>query len=347
MAKNIIINGVNGQDGAYLAKQLINDGHKIYGGVRDAAKPGSNLNNLKELGILDQIDIIEFGLTDTNIIGNAIKSIKPDEFYNLAALSSVNKSWEFPEETFDTNATGVVRILDSLKYNSPKSRYFQASSSEIFGNSAQPIQDESTAFCPANPYGISKLAAYFTVKSYRDSCGIFASNGILFNHESPLRPETYVSRKITKALVEISLGRETPLRLGNLEVKRDWGYAPDFIRGMIEILNYHEPLDVILATGITHSIREFVEVAANHLDIEIEWTGSGINEVGKDVNTGKVIVEVDSKFYRPIDTKQTCGNSQKAKEKIGWVADVQIVELASKMIEHDKIKLTGKKAPKQ
>jgi len=337
MVRKAIINGVNGQDGAYLSKHLLEQGVEVYGGVRSNELSG--LENLESLGLLGQIELFELGLSDQKRIDSLIASIAPNEFYNLAALSSVSKSWDYPEETFDVNATGVLRILQSLKNRLPQCKFFQASSSEMFGDTSDPFQNEETRFCPTNPYGISKLAAYHAVRSYRESCALFACNGILFNHESPLRPENYVSRKITKALAKISSGRTEILKLGNLDVERDWGYAPEYVRGMAQMLQYEEPLDLVFATGESHSIRTFVEIASKHIGIELVWEGSGYNEVGRNKATGAKIVVVDENFYRPIDIKQTRGNSAKAKATIGWAAAVRVEELAAKMIDHDILEL--------
>lgn len=339
MSTTVIINGVNGQDGSYLAQNLLNRGAKVFGGVRSKRK--SNFDNLKRLGVLDKIEIFELHLSDSANIRNSIVSIAPDEFYNLAALSSVSKSWDYPEETFDVNATGVIRILEALKTDAPTCKFFQASSSEMFGNTVDRFQDESTGFSPTNPYGISKLAAYYAVKSYRDSCALFASNGILFNHESPLRPETYVSRKITKALARISMGESVMLKLGNLDVERDWGYAPEYVQGMVDMLQHDEPLDLVLATGEAHSIRKFVELAAGNIGVELVWEGSGCDEIGRDVSTGRQLVAIDPNFYRPIDIKQTQGKAQKAKDVLGWSASVRLEELASIMIDQDILEITN------
>jgi len=340
MAKKAIINGVNGQDGAYLAELLLGKGYKVFGGIRSIET--SDLEKLRHLGIIDQLEIFELGLTDAEKIKNSICSINPDEFYNLAALSSVSKSWDYPEETFEANAIGVLRILEAIKTSAPKCKYFQASSSEMFGDTSAAIQDEETEFQPRNPYGISKLAAYFSVKSYRESFGIFASNGILFNHESPLRPKSYVSRKITATLAEISMGLKETLKIGNLDIERDWGYAPDYVKGMFDLLQHHDALDLVFATGETHSVREFIEMAAKHVGIDIEWSGNGYKEAGIDKNSGKRVVEVDSSFYRPVDIRQTKGNSQKAKRTINWSAKLNTEELAQKMINHDIVLLKNR-----
>jgi len=234
---------------------------------------------------------------------------------------------------------GVLNILETIRHEKPSCRMFQASSSEMFGDSTQSVQDETTNFQPNNPYGISKLAAHNLVRSYRKSYGIFAANGILFNHESPLRPETYVSRKITKHMTEVSLGLRDCLSIGNLNIRRDWGYAPDYVDGIYSIVQHNEATDVILATGKSHSIREFIAIVAEILGLNLTWSKSGKDEIGTNQSTGQVIVKIDSSIYRPIDTPLTCGNSEKAKKLLGWNANIDLRGLAQIMVNHEKQKI--------
>ena len=333
MQRKIFISGVNGQDGAYLARDVINRGCVVFGGVRSCQN--SNLTNLKNLGILDDVTLVDFDLAKSEDINKCINKILPDEFYNFAGLSSVNQSWKYPQLTFKVNATGVVRILEALRQANNNCRFFQAGSSEMFGCTKAGFQDEETPFHPNNPYGIAKLAAYHAVQSYRASYKIFAANGIMFNHESPLRPETNVSRKITRSLAKVSLGHADMLRIGNLDSKRDWGYAPEYVQGMFALLQNDVALDMVFATGHTHSVRDFINISARHLGIEIDWTGVGVDEVGVDKASGKTIVKTDPEFYRPSDILQTKGRADKARQALGWEAKVDIVELTKIMIEHD------------
>lgn len=333
MAKKALITGIRGQDGAYLAKLLIEKGYKVYGADRRSGN--SSFWRLKELGIEKHVKIIYMDLLELTNIIRVIKEIQPDEVYNLAAQSFVQASFEMPIFTAEINALGVLRLLEALRLHKPDAKFYQASTSEMFGKAQEIPQKETTYFYPRSPYGVAKLFGHWITINYRESWGMFACSGILFNHESPLRGIEFVTRKITYHLAEIKYGLRDKLILGNLDAKRDWGYAPEYVEAMYFMLQQDEPDDYIIATGETHSVKEFVEKAAQVAGFDIEWEGEGLNTKGIDRKTGKVIVEVSSEFYRPAEVEVLVGDYSKAKEKLGWKPRTKFEDLVRIMMEAD------------
>ena len=333
MAKKALITGIRGQDGAYLAKLLIEKGYKVYGADRRSGD--SSFWRLKELGIEKHVKIIYMDLLELTNIIRVIKEIQPDEVYNLAAQSFVQASFEMPIFTTEINALGVLRLLEALRLHKPDAKFYQASTSEMFGKAQEIPQKETTCFCPRSPYGVAKLFGHWITVNYRESWGMFACSGILFNHESPLRGIEFVTRKITYYLAEIKYGLRDKLILGNLDAKRDWGYAPEYVEAMYFMLQQDEPDDYVIATGETHSVKEFVEKAAQIAGFDIEWEGEGLNTKGIDRRTGKVIVEVSSEFYRPAEVDILVGNYSKAKKKLGWEPRTKFEDLVRIMMEAD------------
>lgn len=333
MSKKALITGIRGQDGAYLAKLLIEKGYKVYGADRRSGD--SSFWRLKELGIEKHVKIIYMDLLELTNIIRVIKEIQPDEVYNLAAQSFVQASFEMPIFTTEINALGVLRLLEALRLHKPDAKFYQASTSEMFGKVQEIPQKETTCFCPRSPYGVAKLFGHWITVNYRESWGMFACSGILFNHESPLRGIEFVTRKITYYLAEIKYGLRDKLILGNLDAKRDWGYAPEYVEAMYFMLQQDEPDDYVIATGETHSVKEFVEKAAQIAGFNIEWEGEGLNTKGIDRKTGKVIVEVSSEFYRPAEVDILVGDYSKAKEKLGWEPRTKFEDLVRIMMEAD------------
>jgi len=333
MAKKALITGIRGQDGAYLAKLLIEKGYKVYGADRRSGN--SSFWRLKELGIEKYVKIIYMDLLELTNIIRVIKEIQPDEVYNLAAQSFVQASFEMPIFTTEINALGVLRLLEALRLHKPDAKFYQASTSEMFGKAQEIPQKETTCFCPRSPYGVAKLFGHWITVNYRESWGMFACSGILFNHESPLRGIEFVTRKITYYLAEIKYGLRDKLILGNLDAKRDWGYAPEYVEAMYFMLQQDEPDDYVIATGETHSVKEFVEKAAQIAGFDIEWEGEGLNTKGIDRRTGKVIVEVSSEFYRPAEVDILVGDYSKAKKKLGWEPRTKFEDLVRIMMEAD------------
>ena len=333
MVKKALITGIRGQDGAYLAKLLIEKGYKVYGADRRSGN--SSFWRLKELGIEKHVKIIYMDLLELTNIIRVIKEIQPDEVYNLAAQSFVQVSFEMPIFTAEINALGVLRLLEALRLHKPDAKFYQASTSEMFGKAQEIPQKETTCFYPRSPYGVAKLFGHWITVNYRESWGMFACSGILFNHESPLRGIEFVTRKITYYLAEIKYGLRDKLILGNLDAKRDWGYAPEYVEAMYFMLQQDEPDDYVIATGETHSVKEFVEKAAQVAGFDIEWEGEGLNTKGIDRKTGKVIVEVSSEFYRPAEVDILVGDYSKAKEKLGWEPRTKFEDLVRIMMEAD------------
>ncbi len=337
--KKALITGITGQDGSYLAEFLINKGYKVYGLVRRSSV--MNRQRIEDIYYkkynYDEKDLqIFYGdLGDSSSLNRLIKKCCPDEVYNLAAQSHVGVSFKIPEYTCDVTGLGTVRILDALKDQDIEAKFYQASSSEMFGNSSNDFQNEQTPLIPQSPYACAKVFSFHITKVYREAYNMFASNGILFNHESPRRGENFVTRKITLSLARIKLGLQDRLYLGNLDAKRDWGYAKDFVKAMWLILQHKEPDDFVIATGETHTVREFVEKAAKLLDFEIKWKGEGVNEKGIDVKTGNTLIEIDPKFYRPIDVNFLKGDSAKAKRILKWEPEVTFNKLVEIMVEAD------------
>ena len=340
MAKVALITGVTGQDGAYLSELLLEKGYEVHG-----VKRRSSLFNTARIDHLyadPHIDHRRFhlhygDLTDSTNLIRIVQETQPDEIYNLAAQSHVQVSFETPEYTANSDALGTLRILEAIRILglTQKTRFYQASTSELYGLVQEVPQRETTPFYPRSPYAAAKLYAYWITVNYREAYNMFASNGILFNHESPLRGETFVTRKITRAAARIYLGLEKKLYLGNLDAKRDWGHARDYVEGMWRIMNHTEADDFVLATGETHTVRSFVEKAFNAVDIAVAWTGSGVEEKGIRKDTGEVMVEVDPRYFRPTEVDLLIGDPSKAKEKLGWTATCTLDEMVSEMVADD------------
>lgn len=340
--KSALIFGITGQDGAYLTKFLLHKGYKVYGVVRRS----SNSNNTERLNhILQKEDenikknlVLLYGdITDCAAVFKIINTTKPDEIYNLAAQSHVKISFEKPNYTAQVDAIGTLNILEAIKSAdlTKKTKLYQASTSELFGIAKEIPQTERTPFYPRSPYGVAKLYAYWICVNYREAYKIFACNGILFNHESPYRGENFVTRIISKDIAKIKLGLQDNLTIGNLNSKRDWGFAGDYVEAMWLILQQEKPDDFVIATGETHSVREFIELAFEQIGINIQWQGEGVNEIGVDKKTGKVLVKIDPKYFRPTEVDLLIGDANKAKNKLGWQPKVTFKELIKIMVEAD------------
>ncbi len=333
MSKKALITGIRGQDGAYLSQFLLKKGYKVYGADR---RSGDSLYwRLEELGVVDDVEIVYMDLLDKGNIYRAIEKVKPDEVYNLAAQSFVGSSFDQPMLTAEVNAIGMLHLLDAIRTLCPEAKFYQASTSELFGKVQETPQSESTKFYPRSPYGVSKLFAHWTTVNFRESHDLFACAGILFNHESPLRGQQFVTRKITLNLARIIHGLQDKIVLGNLDAKRDWGYAKEYVEGMWLMLQQDKPEDYVLATGETHSIREFVETAFLSANIDLAWEGEGQNTKGVDKKTGKVRVEVSPEFFRPAEVELLVGNPEKANKKLGWKPKTTFSDLVNIMTEAD------------
>jgi GDPmannose 4,6-dehydratase len=336
--KKAFITGITGQDGSYLAEFLLEKGYEVHGLIRRAST--INTHRLDHL-YQDPHDknrklFLHYGdLSDSSNLSRLLEKIKPDEIYNLGAQSHVQVSFEIPEYTADVTGIGTLRLLDAIRETGIKTKFYQASSSEMFGKAVELPLKETSAFHPRSPYGCAKVYAYWITKNYRESYGLFACNGILFNHESPRRGETFVTRKITQALARIKLGKQDKLFLGNMDAKRDWGYAKDYVEAMWLMLQAKKPDDYVVATNETHTVREFVEEAAKHLEYEIEWKGKGLNEKGIDKKTKKVLIEIDPKYFRPAEVDVLLGDYSKAKKELGWSPKVTFKKLAQMMAQSD------------
>jgi GDPmannose 4,6-dehydratase len=338
--KKALITGITGQDGAYLAEFLLQKGYEVHGVKRRASSFNTaRIDHLyQDPHESDQRFILHYGdLTDATNLIRVIQEVQPDEIYNLAAQSHVQVSFETPEYTANSDALGTLRLLEALRLLglTQKTRFYQASTSELYGMVQETPQNETTPFYPRSPYAVAKLYAYWITVNYREAYGIYACNGILFNHESPLRGETFVTRKITRAIARIKLGLQDKLYLGNLHAKRDWGYAGDYVKAMWQILQQPEPEDFVIATGETHSVREFVEIAFLEMGISLDWRGTGLDECGIDKKTGKILVQVDDRYFRPTEVDLLLGDPKKAKEKLGWRPTVTFSELVAMMIRED------------
>lgn len=330
--KKAFITGITGQDGSYLAELLLKKGYDVHAMIRR-----TSLFNTERIDhILGDITMHYGDVTDSANINHLITELKPNEIYNLAAQSHVKVSFEVPEYTAQVDAMGTLRMLDAMRIHCPESKFYQASTSELYGKVQEVPQSETTPFYPRSPYGVAKIYGFWIVKNYREAYNLFACNGILFNHESERRGQTFVTRKITISLCEIAKGLRKSFKLGNLNSKRDWGYAPEYVEGMWRMLQQDKPEDFVLATGRTYTIKEFAEKAAQHVNIEIEWEGEGVNEKGRNKRTGDVIIEVDSKYFRPTEVDLLIGDASKAKEKLGWEAATGIDELVKIMMEQEK-----------
>ena len=334
MAKIAVITGITGQDGGYLAKLLLSKGYKVVGAYRRGAT--DTFEKLCEHGIRDQIEMVEFDLLEFTNICRLVMKYQPDEFYNLGAQSFVALSFEEPIYTSQADGIGVLYILEALRQFSPKTRFYQASTSEMFGMVQEVPQKETTFFYPRSPYGVAKLMAHWSTINYREAFGLFTCCGILFNHESPMRGKEFVTRKITVHFARLFVGQtEKPVELGNLNAKRDWGFAGDYVELMWRMLQSEKGDTYVIATGEMHSIREFCTEAAKACGWDLEFSGENENEIGVDKNTGKVIVKVNPKFYRPSEVEQLLGDSSKARQALGWEPKVRFTELCKMMVEAD------------
>ncbi len=346
MTKTALITGVTGQDGAYLAEFLLNKGYLVHG-----VKRRSSLLNTARVDHLYQDpherDIrfqLHYGdMTDATNLIRIVRETQPDEIYNLAAQSHVQVSFETAEYTANADALGTLRLLEAIRIlgREEATRFYQASTSELYGDAAETPQRETTPFRPRSPYAAAKLYAYWIVANYREAYGMHASNGILFNHESPVRGETFVTRKITRAVAAISRGRQDKLYLGNLDAKRDWGHAKDYVEGMWLMLQQPAPGDYVLATGVTHTVRRFVELAFSEVGVAVEWSGKGAGETGRDASNGRVLVEVDPRHFRPTEVETLLGDASKAKAALGWEAKTSLKDMVSEMVASDLQDLPG------
>lgn len=336
--KKAIISGITGQDGSYLAELLLDKKYEVHGIIRRASTFNTRrVNHLykdpHERGVNF---FLHYGdMTDSSNMSRLIEKIEPDEIYNLAAQSHVKISFEVPEYTAETDALGTLRMLDAIKETGIKPRFYQASTSELYGKAREFPQTELTPFYPRSPYAVAKLYAYWIVVNYREAYNLYACNGILFNHESPRRGENFVTRKITRAAAAIKAGLQDSLYIGNLDAKRDWGYAPDYVYAMWSMLQQEEPDDYVIATGETHSVREFIEKSFGRLGITLKWEGKGNDEKGINKENGNVIVSVDPKYYRPTEVEHLIGGPSKAKEKLGWEPKVKFEQLVEIMTDAD------------
>jgi len=340
LSKVALITGVTGQDGAYLAEFLLDKGYVVHGIRRrsSAFNTGRIDHLLVDRHERDARFYIHYGdMTDSTNLLRLIQQTQPTEIYNLAAQSHVAVSFETPEYTANADALGTLRLLEAIRILGREkiTRFYQASTSELYGDTKVAPQSETTPFQPRSPYAAAKLYAYWMTVNYRDAYGFHASNGILFNHESPIRGETFVTRKITRAVAAIHNGTQDKIYLGNLEARRDWGHAREFVRGMWQMLQQDKPDDYVLATGETHSVREFVEAAFAHIDIELEWRGSGVDEIGINTRTGETVVEIDAALFRPTEVDLLLGDASKAKEVLGWEPEMKFEALVHEMVEAD------------
>ena len=340
ITKKALITGITGQDGAYLAEFLINKGYQVHG-----LKRRTSLFNTDRIDHLYQGPheknrtlILHHGdMTDSSSLVRIIQQVQPDEIYNLAAQSHVAVSFEEPEYTANSDALGALRVLEAIRILGleHKTRYYQASTSELFGEVQETPQKETTPFYPRSPYAVAKLYAYWITVNYREAYGMYACNGILFNHESPIRGETFVTRKITRALARIKLNLVKCLYLGNLDAKRDWGHAKDYVEMQWLMLQQEKPDDFCIATGVQYSVRDFVDAACRELDIDIRWEGEGVDEKGIDINTGKIIVSVDPHYFRPTEVETLLGDPTKAKEQLGWTPKITFAQMVEEMVRAD------------
>lgn len=333
--KKALITGITGQDGSYLSEFLLNKGYEVHG-LRRAASV-FNTERIDHLLSDKSLNFhLHYGdLIDSSNLNRLLEEIKPDEIYNLGAQSHVHISFQLPEYTAEIDGIGTLRLLDAIKGTGIKTKFYQASTSELFGKAQEMPQTENTPFYPRSPYGVAKLFSFWTVKNYREAYNLFACNGILFNHESPRRGRIFVTRKVTEGIADIKAGRNTKIMLGNLDAKRDWGYAPDYVEAMWLMLQQEAPDDYVIATGETHSIREFCEEAFKLAGYEIAWQGQGLEEKGVDKNTGQILIEVDPKYFRPAEVDILMGDSSKAQAKLGWKPKVTFKELVKIMLESD------------
>jgi GDPmannose 4,6-dehydratase len=337
MNKKALITGITGQDGSYLAELLIEKGYMVYGLVRR-----SSLFNRSRIDHITQSDkadrfVLKYGdLSDSSSLSRLLEKYQPDEIYNLGAQSHVQVSFETPEYTSDVNGLGTLRLLDAIRDVGIKPRFYQASSSELFGKAVESPQSESTKFHPRSPYACAKAFAFYITQNYREAYNLFACNGILFNHESPRRSENFVTRKITLSLARINQGLQNKLYLGNIDASRDWGYAKEYVEAMWLMLQQDIPDDYVIATGQTHTVREFVEIAAQNFGYSLVWKGEGLDEKGIDEKTGKILIEINSNYYRPSEVDYLLGDATKAKNQFGWEHKIPFNELVKIMVDSDR-----------
>jgi GDPmannose 4,6-dehydratase len=338
LARTALITGITGQDGAYLAEFLLSKGYSVHGVKRRASSFNTDrIDHLYQDPHEKDVRLkLHYGdLTDSTNLIRIIQEVQPDEIYNLAAQSHVAVSFETPEYTANSDAIGTLRVLEAIRILGleKKARFYQASTSEMFGKVQEIPQKETTPFYPRSPYGAAKVYAYWITVNYREAYGLYACNGILFNHESPMRGETFVSRKITRPLTRIKVGLQETLHLGNLDSRRDWGHARDYVRAQWLMLQQEAPEDFVIATGKQFSVRDFVVAAGSLLDMQIEWQGDGVDEVGIDTVTGRQLVRVDPRYFRPTEVETLLGDATKARQKLGWTAEVSFLELVAEMVE--------------
>jgi GDPmannose 4,6-dehydratase len=328
-----LITGITGQDGAYLSRFLLNKGYEVYGTSRDAQI--SSFKNLAYLGIRDKVKTESMAINDFRSVLQVLTKIRPDEIYNLAGQSSVGLSFEQPVETLESVSIGSLNLLEAIRFIGLPVRLYNACSSECFGDTGKKAADETTPFHPRSPYAVAKATSFWEVANYREAYGLFACSGILFNHESPLRPERFVTRKITTAACRMALGNEEKLRLGNISISRDWGYAPEYVEAMWLMLQQEAPDDYIIATGEAHSVREFIEIAFGHVGLDIVWEGKGIEEKGRDGKSGKTLIELSTELMRPADVDFLVGNYSKAEERLGWKPRARFEDVVKIMVDSD------------
>lgn len=336
--KKAFIAGITGQDGSYLAELLLNKGYEVHATMRRAST--FNTERIEHIMGHERLHLHHGDVTDPTNIMRLMAEIQPDEIYNLAAQSHVAVSFEVPHYTASVDALGTLTILEAMRAHCPNAKFYQASTSELYGGleynkNESGFYDESTVFHPRSPYGVAKLYGFWIIKNYRESYGLFACNGILFNHESERRGKTFVTRKITTNMAQIKKGKRDVLRIGNLDAERDWGHAQEYVEGMWRMLQQDFPDDFVLATGKTYKVRTFIEMTAKHLGWEIEWRGEGVDEKGYDKISGKLLVEVDPKYFRPAEVDRLIGDPTKAKEKLGWEAKIDLDELVERMVKYD------------
>lgn len=338
MSKKALISGITGQDGSYLAEILLEKGYEVHGIIRRSSSfnTGRIDHLMTDKNVMNKNFFLYHGdITDTSNLNRLLEKIQPDEIYNLAAQSHVKVSFEVPEYTAEVDAIGTLRFLDAIRETGIKTKFYQASTSELYGKVQEVPQTEKTPFYPRSPYGVAKIYGYWIVVNYREAYNLFACNGILFNHESPRRGETFVTRKITRAVAAIKKGKQEKLTLGNLDSKRDWGFAPEYCEGMWRMMQQDKPEDYVLATGETHTVKEFTELAFKSAGIEIEWQGKEENEEGRDTKTGKILVSVDPTYYRPTEVDLLIGDASKAKKNLGWEPKTKFTELIDLMVKAD------------
>lgn len=329
--KKALITGITGQDGSYLAELLLEKGYEVYGIMR--RKSVVDYGNIEH--IKDNVKLIYADMTDLVSLVNAMQISQADEVYNLAAQSFVGTSWEQPVATADIDAIGVLNMLEAIRLVKKDARFYQASTSEMYGLVQAIPQSETTPFYPRSPYGVAKLYGHWITKNYRESYDMYACSGILFNHESERRGKEFVTRKITDAVVRIKLGVQSHLELGNMDSKRDWGHSKDYVNAMYLMLQQEQPEDYVIATNETRTVREFVEIAFKHVDIEVIWQGEGVDEIGLNKATNEVVVKINPKFFRPAEVDILIGDPAKAEKELGWVRDISFDELVRRMVEHD------------